>query len=1230
MTRKCDCAGQCKPADSSLNRRQFIHAVGIGTLGAAVASEVGAAPPTPPAEPPELRGLRRFPLTPPRVYSGDYLSAVAMPIGGIGTGTIWLDGKGRLGVWQIFNNYNEDRIPDSFFAVRAQPDDGEPVTRVLETVGEKGFEPVPALTYEGGYPIARLAFQDPALPVEVRMDALNPLIPTDGANSAIPCAIFRLTARNAGTTAVTVSFLGTLQNAVGSQGRAGINGVHFPDYGQNRNVLVREGRLAAAHLTCRVEPPPAGFLQVRGPQGAAVGPALLWLDELGGLAEAAEAGPNAMGVLQQMADLANSGGIIVAANVKPGFFETIAAARAKAAGWDQVKVFEDFERDNYDGWTVKGEAFGQAPSRGTTPGQQPVSGFMGGRLVNTFVPNDVPQGELISKPFRIERKYIGFLIGGGNHPGETCINLKVDGKVVRTATGKNLELLEPASWDVSEFLGQEAVIEIIDHHGGGWGHINIDHIVFADAPPEGLLALRGPVEGLALRLQLQFEGAEAREPAALGTDRGALLAEGAAELKGVTEDWAIRGYTQLNGFVGKGDQTEVLASLAGAPLLIHTTLGKATLFLALAPDLPWSWARALMVAARGQPLGQGEELVTTAPGYGTMALAADAANATCDVGWTDAEALAKTFAEEGKLAGPESTDYSPRGQTYNSALCTRFRLLPGQERTATFVIAWHFPNPSIERFGHLGNRYARRFGNALDVARYVCANLANLVGRTELYHHTVYESNLPEEFLDAMTSQSVIFRGPTCWWDEQDYFAGYEGCYTCCPLNCTHVWNYAQSHARLFPEIDRNMRRSDLITFIHSNGETSHRQHAVHSAFIDGHCAAIEAALRAHQMSPDRSFLEQIWPNLIRAVDWLIEAIDADHDGVPSGHQWNTYDCAVSGANTFIGSQYLSALAAGERMAEIMGDAATTARWRAVREAGKKNQDARLWNGEYYIQVPGQPPANDYNTGCHSDQLLGQWWAHMLGLGYLYPQDHVRGALAAVSKHNFLARFAGFNQTPRRYIPDDEGGLLICTWPNGGRPDPFTIYADEVWTGIEYAVAGEMIFEGMIEEARRIVKTARGRYDGRLREGLAAGPGGNPFNELECGKFYARAMSSWGLLIASQGLILDGPAGVIGFKPHWQPEDHRSFFTAPEGWGLFIQNRGFTAQMEDIQVRHGKLVVRELVFEVVQGLTNPKASVSVGGRSVSARLTKAGNEVRIRLAEKVTVPEGKSLSVILT
>jgi uncharacterized protein (DUF608 family) len=1202
---------------ADFTRRDFLGKLAAGAAGAALAAELAWAKPPATAQPlTPPPGPTSYPLTPPRVYRGKNLEAVAMPLGGIGTGSVWLDGQGRLAVWQIFNNLSEPRIPDSFFAVRARTA-GQTVVRVLQTVAERSLEPMASLEYEGGYPIARLTFADPALPVQVRLEALNPLIPLDTANSSIPCAIFRLTAHNPGRTPAEVALCGSLQNAVGSRGSAGIQGVKFGGYGGNRNQVVREEGLVAVAMGQSPDPVQPGPIKVRQASGQeATGAEMVWLAGAAGLtAETADA----------LARIAESGGVALVEGVTPGFLRSVAALRSGHLDLAAVgEVFEDFEKKDYAGWTLTGTAFGKGPAHGALPGQQPVSGFVGHGLVNTFRDGDAPQGTATSKKFRITRRYVGFLIGGGNQPHKTCINLLVDGKVVRTATGKDREALEPANWDVADLQGKEAAIEIVDRSSGGWGHINVDQIIFCDLPPEPFLQQGTSLRTAAQALKLAFgEPSGARLAAA---QDAVPAAESPAGLKSAGQ-WPVTDHTRLGEFrAGENGYKALVQTPQGDPLVIEGPLGKGRILLVLAGKLPWSWGAALASASRGETLKPGESLVPGSPGWGTMALTALDPGAVALPGWTAAAELATFIADPapGKPAAEEAV--SPPGQTVNAALAVPFVLQPGQSRTVTFVLSWHFPN--VQRFQHAGNLYARRWLDAAAVARYVARNIEGLWERTKLYQETVCQSNLPEEFLDAATSQSVIFRGPTCFWSEDGYFGGFEGSYGCCPLNCTHVWNYAQSHARLFPEVGRNMRVSNFITFLHPDGETSHREHAVHHAFIDGHCACIEAALREHLLSRDATFLTKIWPGVRKAVDWLIQAIDADRDGVPGGTQFNTYDTAVSGANTFIGSQYLCALAAGQRMALAMNDPASAERWRVVREAGMKNQEQKLWNGEYYIQIPDPKPARDYDTGCHADQLLGQWWAHMLNLGYLYPAGHVKQALAAVSRNNFREKFAGFRQDPRRYIPDDEGGLLICTWPQGGRPKSFILYADEVWTGIEYAAAGAMIYEGLVDEARRIVRTARSRYDGRHRDGLNSGPGGNPYNELECGKFYARAMSSWSLLLASQGLILDGPQGVLGFKPRWQPEDHRSFFTAPEGWGLFVQRRQPHEQTARIEVRHGRLRLQELVF-ALPSAAEATATVTVAQRPVVVAVRQSEDEVRLAFAQAVVVPEGATVAVVL-
>jgi sucrose-6-phosphate hydrolase SacC (GH32 family) len=158
----------------------------------------------------------------------------------------------------------------------------------------------------------------------------------------------------------------------------------------------------------------------------------------------------------------------------------LAAGRRTVAADDIV--IADFEGKDYQGWTATGDAFGSAPAQGTLAGQREVSGYLGHGLVNTYLHGDQPQGTLTSPPFAIQRKFINFLIGGGAHPGTTCINLLVDNKIVRTATGADDEHLDWATWNVVEFKGKQAQLEIVDRESGRWGHVNVDQIVQSDAP----------------------------------------------------------------------------------------------------------------------------------------------------------------------------------------------------------------------------------------------------------------------------------------------------------------------------------------------------------------------------------------------------------------------------------------------------------------------------------------------------------------------------------------------------------------------------------------------------------------------------------------------------------------------------------------------------------------------------------------------------------------------------
>lgn len=632
-----------------------------------------------------------------------------------------------------------------------------------------------------------------------------------------------------------------------------------------------------------------------------------------------------------------------------------------------------------------------------------------------------------------------------------------------------------------------------------------------------------------------------------------------------------------------------------------------------------------------------QDAPTNAGAWGSMVLMAMADRVTASADWAEVTNLCTMFEKEGSLPGPDKGGPTPPGQTINGALAVALKLAAGQKQTVSFVLAWYFPNGGGAWSGTRGNMYANWWPDALGVARELEKTLPELTRRTRLYTDTLYASNLPYWLLDRIGSQVAVLRSRTCFWTADGYFGGWEGCNPnnkgCCKGNCNHVWHYAQAHARLFPGIARRMREQEF-RYQKPDGGVPHRQPGEFPAF-DGQCGAVLGSYREHLMSVDGGWLHAHWPSITNAMNYAIAAADKDEDGVLAGPQWNTLDGALGGSSSWLGSLYLAALAAAEKMALLESDGEAAKRYARIRAAGSKKQDETLFNGEHYIQIPDEKPQQDYGNGCHIDQVLGQWWANQLDLGSIYPAEHVRSALASLIKNNFRGDFRGVTQAPRRFVAEDGAGLQMITWPKGVDGKREMQYASEVMSGFEYSAAAAMIQAGLLREGLTVARAVWERYDGRLREGLSGGNytswgySGNPFGDDECGKFYARALSSWSLLLACQGFVCDGPAGVIGFRPVWQPENHVSMFTAAEGWGTFTQKVDGRRQTEQIKVVEGKLRISVLVFRLPKDAAARSVGVNVGGAVAETKQEASGGELRLTLDKPVTIEAGRSLEVTI-
>jgi len=636
--------------------------------------------------------------------------------------------------------------------------------------------------------------------------------------------------------------------------------------------------------------------------------------------------------------------------------------------------------------------------------------------------------------------------------------------------------------------------------------------------------------------------------------------------------------------------------------------------------------------------------------YGNMTLATLHADATYHGRFESLDTFWSDFSSNGVLDNVDDATPSDSGTTVCGALARSRWLEPGDVFETTFVLAWHFPNHYVNWsqrwFGvndekskfWIGTRYGTRFSSSLDVIQTIAQRFGELRDITMSFRDTFYDSTLPYWLLDAVTSQASIIRSPTCLWLEDGTFHAFEGCHGastgspedtggCCPLNCTHVWNYEQALARLFPRLERTMRDTDLTRQMTEQGRVVFRTtlplylERWTEVAADGQAGTVLKAYREWRASGDREFLDRAYPKIKRAIQFMIENWDDDRDGLLTGEQHNTYDINLHGWSSFTCSLYLAALRAAEEMAKLCDDSAFAAECREIFDRGVMNFDAELWNGEYYVQKPDPEKSMEfqYGSGCHIDQILGQWWAHICGLGYILPEDRVKTALAAVVKHNWRADFVGFEQRPRIYASERDTGTLVCTWPRGGEPDKPTLYSHEVWSGLEYQIASSLLFEGLVEDAFKVAQSARNRYDGRQR---------NPWNEVECGDHYARSMSSWMLLEAASGYRYDAATGVVRFAPVVTPNAFRAPFIAAEGWGTFDQRVDETTFTASIGIASGTLRLQTL--ELGNDVASNTVQTVVGDTVVSARLETRDDTVRVVFDSPITLTVGQALVVSLS
>ena len=530
-----------------------------------------------------------------------------------------------------------------------------------------------------------------------------------------------------------------------------------------------------------------------------------------------------------------------------------------------------------------------------------------------------------------------------------------------------------------------------------------------------------------------------------------------------------------------------------------------------------------------------EGVDTTSAAWGTMALTTQES-----IGVTFRTASKKdswsnsllSFWDDFSGDGELTEKYKQEEDDPMASLSVKKAIAPHSTAAFSFFISWDFPNRyAWSDKNMIGNYYSIQFKNAWDVADKVLPRLAQLESKTLDFVNAISQSSYPDVVKEAALFNLAVLRSQTVFRLPSGHLMGWEGVMDrkgSCEGNCTHVWNYEVATPFLFGELAKTMRDVEFNYATKENGLMNFRAdlplsiaNKKSNAAADGQMGCIMKFYRDWQLSGDNDFLKKNYAQVKKVLEfaWTENGWDGNQDGVMEGSQHNTMDVNYYGPNPQMVFWYMGALRASEEMAIAMKDKVFAQKCRMLFTKGSQWMDANLFNGSYYEHKITDPKTFQYldmtnpatkippfqlGNGCLVDQLVGQYMAHICGLGYLGNKANIQTASKSVMTNNFMPDFSNHFNNMRSYAMGNEAGLLMASWPKGRLEVPFP-YFPEVMTGFEYAAAVEMIYEGQKDDALKCIKAIRDRHNGAKR---------NPFSEPECGHHYARSMASWATIIA--------------------------------------------------------------------------------------------------------------------
>lgn len=415
------------------------------------------------------------------------------------------------------------------------------------------------------------------------------------------------------------------------------------------------------------------------------------------------------------------------------------------------------------------------------------------------------------------------------------------------------------------------------------------------------------------------------------------------------------------------------------------------------------------------------------------------------------------FARVGRLPNVSTKKVvDGESQELGGALAVTIDLEPGETKEIPVIYSWFFP---VHTVGHV---YSKWFKNSVEVSNYMYKEDPRLYNRTRKWHDTLIESSLPRWFSDALVNNLYPLVSST-WHGRDGSFATYEAPMVCPLMGTLDVRFYGSLPVSLFfPDLELDImkrfasaRRSDGYIphdlgrnriDLPSDGTTYYKWKDLCSKFV-------LLCYRDYIFTKDKKFLKKVYPSVKKAIEWQFSQ-DKNRDFLPDNEGqdqtfdlWNFY-----GANSYTAGIFLAALLAAIKMADLRGDARHQKLYKEWFKNGRKSFDEKLWNGKYFVNYICNKKGSE--TSCTIGQLNGQWYAHMLGLGYITSRDKVRKAIKSIIKLNGGKSHYGF----------------VNSVFSDGRINKSSNHSKHIFLGMSYAFASLCIYEGFEKEGMKLAK----------------------------------------------------------------------------------------------------------------------------------------------------------------